>query len=196
MEYKKLVVRLMLGMRMVLFIMIAIIGAKLYYSIWSSWQFLGGIFFLIIILDICDGSVARTTKNDRFIFYHRCLDGIIDKTGNVIALIGFFSTGRVGQLTFTILLMRELLLLLLGGWAFNNNQIQHIRGDISGKIYYLLLALFVFLNFPSNVQGLTQKQNTIFMTLLSILMFINIVKHGMPFMKVLSQKVKCILERG
>ena len=187
---KKMLVKIMLIMRMLLFIMIAIIGCKLYSSVFSSWQFMGVLFLLIIVLDIYDGKLARATEDSIFIFKHRCLDGVVDKIGNIIALIGFLGTGRIGQSVFVLLAMRELLLLLLGGWAFFNNQIEHIRGDYYGKIYYLLLALFVFLNFPSNIKMVHPSVNMMFLFMLCVLMIINLGTHGLPFVRKMSGKLK------
>ena len=190
----KKIVQMMLVIRMMLFVMIAVIGCKLYTSVFSVWQFISILFLLIILLDIYDGKLARTTEEPLFIFRHRCLDGLVDKIGNIIALIGFLATERIGYSVFILLAMREFLLLLLGGWAFFNNQTEHIRGDYYGKIYYLLLVIFVFLNFPSNIKVVHPCVNMMFLFMLSVLMVINLGTHGLPFVREMVGKLKRIFQ--
>lgn len=180
---KKIIVSLMLILRFCLFSFVGACGKYIYDSIFSSWQCLGLVFLLIVLLDVYDGKIARACKDKKFIFFHRCADGLIDKMGIVIALIGFLYTGRLEKPIFILLMLREVILLLMGCWAFYNNQKVHIRGDYFGKMYYLVLVAFVFSNFPSNLNGSGAVGKATYVTVFCVLMILNIGTHAIPLIQ-------------
>lgn len=179
---KKKLPYILVVFRFVLSFYFPICATYFYDTALSSFWYVAFICLIIAFSDIIDGKIARHTlqSNVGHIQLHRYCDGVADKLGLTIAIIGLWETDRLCEIVFVFLVVREISLLIIGGVAIRMHNETHIRGTTSGKLYYVVLMAFALLLFPYEspiVPIHTIEINYIFLPVFIILALFNYNKH-------------------